>query len=417
MRPGKKESARPARRADRARQIAEFSDLQWYMYRQRNVVFYAAFAGQPINADELATMAVGLMDRAPQLAGNISAGENPAKIDPATLARIVRIKTCAGFDGLPEAALGDGFEVFDDPDLPMFRITCLNREGGPDGKGRAACVLIRVSHALVEGADSARLTHSRTVRQHAAPTGDDTAAPAPWIRRAIGQALAHLAVPLHLLVAVLRPPDSRRFVFETLVLDRKTVGEVARSIGVSQRAVLFALVFAALFDLDGPKGKKRMTSLYSVLDRRPRLTRDSFIRMRMLQTGFGRANGLEALIRSVNATLVDAEKADSGLQQEISAASVALHRRLEKLLPGLYSEKIFSFIPFDMVVGLIPPHRLGGVLTERLLEPVYCGTTTPGLVSCVIVPNRRTFAFGLYIDAGRAGRLAAIASKLAKVAR
>jgi len=201
------------------------------------------------------------------------------------------------------------------------------------------------------------------------------------------------------------------------VLDRKTVGQVARSIGVSQRAVLFALVFAALFDLDGPAGKKRMTSLYSVLDRGHQMTRDSFIRMRMLQTGFGRANGPKALIRSVNAALQKAEKADTGLQQEISAASVALHRRLEKLLPGLYSEKIFSFIPFDMVVGLIPPHRLGGALTERLLEPVYCGTTTPGLVSCVIVPNRRTFTFGLYINAGRSGRLAAVASKLAEVAR
>ncbi|NOZ31867.1 MAG: hypothetical protein GXP01_02065, partial [Alphaproteobacteria bacterium] len=109
-------------------------------------------------------MALGMVDRAPQLAGNFGVGKNAENIDPAALAKIIGIKTCDGFEGLPEGALGDGFEVFDDPDLPMFRITCLNREGGPDGKGRAACVLIRVSHALVEGADSARLTHSRTVR-------------------------------------------------------------------------------------------------------------------------------------------------------------------------------------------------------------------------------------------------------------
>lgn len=55
-------------------------------------------------------------------------------------------------------------------------------------------------------------------------------------------------------------------------------------------------------------------------------------------------------------------------------------------------------MPYDVVIGLIPPHRLGGGLTRGLMEPVYCGATTPGANACVIVPGRDLVSFNFYLQ-------------------
>jgi hypothetical protein len=55
-------------------------------------------------------------------------------------------------------------------------------------------------------------------------------------------------------------------------------------------------------------------------------------------------------------------------------------------------------MPYDLVLGLIPPHRLGGQLTAGLMEPVYAGAALEGANACVIVPNRRLVTFNFYIQ-------------------
>jgi len=55
-------------------------------------------------------------------------------------------------------------------------------------------------------------------------------------------------------------------------------------------------------------------------------------------------------------------------------------------------------MPFDVVLGLIPPHRLTGDLTAGLAEPVFAGAALAGANACVIVPSRRSVTFNFYLQ-------------------
>ena len=57
----------------------------------------------------------------------------------------------------------------------------------------------------------------------------------------------------------------------------------------------------------------------------------------------------------------------------MNAQGIHIHRKLSRLLPFAYTPRLFQFMPYDVIIGLIPPHRLGGPLTRNLLEPVYAG--------------------------------------------
>ena len=47
----------------------------------------------------------------------------------------------------------------------------------------------------------------------------------------------------------------------------------------------------------------------------------------------------------------------------MNAEGIRLHRSLSRVVPFAYTPKLFQFMPYDIVLGLIPPHRLGGGLT------------------------------------------------------
>ena len=96
----------------------------------------------------------------------------------------------------------------------------------------------------------------------------------------------------------------------------------------------------------------------------------------------------------------------------IRRSSRLFHRGLSRLIPFAYRPQLFGFLPYDIVIGLIPPHRLAGTLTEGLMEPVWCGATTPGANACVIVPGRERVTFNFYIEEKLRPNLAALETLL-----
>ena len=105
-----------------------------------------------------------------------------------------------------------------------------------------------------------------------------------------------------------------------------------------------------------------------------------------------------AFVRALDARLTEVEARESGFNAEMNAEGIRLHRRLSRLVPFAYTPRLFQFMPYDMVLGLIPPHRLGGSLTAGLTEPVFAGAALEGANACVIVPNRRLVTFNFYIE-------------------
>ena len=362
---------------------AGFTDMQWYMYRQRNVAFFGAFTTRPFADADLLAAARGLVERAPQLALGF-----PGGIADSILTRTIYKESVPTLDGLPDRWLDDGAAIFADPTLPLFRLRYA--DAASPVEGRAGFLLVQVAHALVEGADSALLSRSQSA---AHPTSRSAHRTPPLVKAAATGLGAGLAA-LHLIAGnliELRPGPYRA---ATRVYPREIFSRLARRHGVRQRALLFALVLATLFD----PGKRRISSTYSSIDDGGGADRDPYMRMRMRFAVFDNDADFPSLVRAVDARLAEAEAKESGFNAELNAGGLRVHRRLSRLLPVAYTPRVFRMMPFDVVLGLIPPHRLTGDLTAGLTEPVYAGAALAGANACVIVPSRRLVTFNFYLQ-------------------
>jgi hypothetical protein len=366
---------------------AGFTDMQWYMYRQRNVAFFAAFTGRAFADADLLGAARGLIELAPQLVSGFGAA-----IPDIILARTIHKESVANLDGFPDCWLDRGEAVFADPALPLFRLRYAEAQQPRDG--RAGFLLVQVSHALVEGADSALLSRSHS----AAHPMSLSPRRSPPLVKAAATGLGAVLASLHLLAGnfvTLRPGPFRA---ATRAYPRALFSALARGYGVRQRALFYALVLATLFDAGSPAGKRRISSTYSSIDDGGGADRDSFMRMRMRFAIFDNAPDFPTFVRALDARLTEAEAKESGFNAEMNAEGIRMHRRLSRLVPFAYTPKLFQFMPYDAVLGLIPPHRLGGRLTAGLREPVFAGAALEGANACVIVPGRQLVTFNFYIE-------------------
>lgn len=386
---------------------AGFTDMQWYMYHQRNVAFFAAFTARAFSDDDLLAAARGLAELAPQLRTGY-AGADGGPIPDHVLRFLIYRESVATLDGFPEHWIDRGDAVLSDPALPLFRIRHAAAETPSDG--RAGFLLVQVSHALVEGADSALLSRSQSA---AHPVASSHKNAAPFVKAA-ATGLGAVLASLHLLAGNLVTVRPGPFRYTSRTYPRLMFSELARNYGVRQRALFFALVMRTLFGAGTANGKRKITSTYSVIDDGGGVGRDSFMRMRMRFAAFENEPDFAGYVREVDRRLTEAEGRESGFNDAMNAEGIRLHRSLSRVVPFAYTPKLFQFMPYDIVIGLIPPHRLGGGLTRDLLEPVYAGAALEGANACVIVPGRRQVSFNFYIQEKLLYRVAELDAVLAE---
>jgi hypothetical protein len=387
-----------------------FSDYQWYFFHQRSIAYFGAFSTAAYDLPALVGIARGLIAAAPHYNdGYRKAGAVPSD---ATLARICSIEAVTGFDGFPDRWLDDGAAALGDPDLPLFRIRVAQRNAGPDAEGRRSFILVQVAHALTEGSDSARLSRSHSAARAGVARPQ---APAPW----------HIALPARLtalVFALLQLSLSRLFTphpgtvrLVSRAVPRQLLQAIARDLGVGQRALFMALVAHTMVNAGRPQGKGKVSCAYTTLAPGGGEHRDRFMRMRMLYTRFRNAADFRGFARGVEETVTADETAGSSFVDERSATALGFHRRLARIAPFLYAPKFFAFWPHDFVFSLLTPHQLAGELSTGLLEPVYCGTTMPGVVGCIVVPGRDWVTFNFFIEEeklAQVGRLDAMIGEL-----
>jgi hypothetical protein len=392
------EPGRPGRGYD---PTAGFTDLQWYMFHQQNVAYFAAFASGDIDeatALERARAIVGLF---PHLS-EAYRGATPGSIPDALLRQLIAIESVPTLEGLPDAWLVRGTEVYADPALPYFRIRIGRLAGGPDERGRRAFILFWASHVFAEGTDSARLSRSQPSAHEAQPPAPATRTPVTFAAKAF----AALAVPLHLIASRIVTPHPGRIMPVTRAYPRRAVADLARQLSVRQRSLLMALVGHVIAGGGLRSGKSRMSTTYSVIDEGGGASRDTFMRMRMMLASLDNRPDFAAFARAVDARLTRAEAKESGFNAEMNAAAIGFHRNLARRVPFIYGPEVFAFMPYDFVFGLIPPHRLAGPLAEGLVEPVYAGATMPGVNGCVVVPGRRLISFNFQMEERLHGNVA-----------
>lgn len=370
---------------------ALFSDFQWFLYEARNTVYFTAFSRERMDAEELSRIIAEMVALAPQLTHGFVGARPGQPLPKSLLDAVTSIEEVDDFEGYPDKWLDAGEEIFARKDLPLFRVKAAVRRDGPDEEGRASMILVRSSHALMEGADSALLTRSQSAGHGIMSSSRNRL---PLKERLLYAVMGGLMSPLYLIMAHLKSPDVEEMGFKSIPVERSRLRAVANRLGIRQRSLMFALVMHAVND--GGKGldMRTIAAAYTILDTDRNNADDDFFRVRALDARFPVKSDLVAFARAIDATLDTVEARDVKKTQAILNAMFGMSRRLARILPFLYTRRFYRFGgPYDVVLTLVPPHRTYGNLTHGLMEPIFCGSYHGGSNLCTFVPGRRFVTF------------------------
>lgn len=370
---------------------ALFTDFQWFLFKARNTVYFTAYVAKSYSREELLTLVGNMVTLAPQLTHGFVGAKPGQPLAKHVLKAVTDIDEVDDFAGYPDKWLEPGLEVFERKDLPLFRVRAIVRRNGPDSDGRAAMIIVRSSHALMEGSDSALL--SRSINSGHGTMSSSTNK-VPFKQRLTYALIAAITAPLHLVTAHLLTPPRQEMGFKSLKFDRAQIRRVANRLKVNQRALMFGLVMHAL-NKDG-KGfsDKQIKSVYTTLDTDRKDADDDFFRVRSINAEFDVKKDLKSFIKHIDERLAEVESKDTTKMQFVLNATFKTHRFLCRFLPFLYGPRFFRFNGnYDVVLTLVPPHRMYGNLTAGMMEPVYCGSYHPGSNLCTFVPGRDYVTF------------------------
>ena len=393
--------------------LSLFTDHQWYYHQARQTVYFAAASPDPIDTDGLVDLAERLIDMVPQI-GAFHVASTGRVLDRRTLEAVVSVESVEDLSAWPDAWEMSGTDLFARTDLPMLRMRAVTRRDGPEADGRRSIIMVLSNHALLEGADSALLTQSQPAGHHALnPCAHHVAR---W-RQIANSLIALLLGPLQLLVAQVIAPRVVDKTCRSLVLRRDRLRRVANRLGLSQRALLFALVCHALNDGGSGYSRRAIRAVFTKIEgRNNSASKSAYFRHWMSEARFRVHRDFASFARTVEAELARVDRRDVHAQQGLFDAIFGFHRVFKRLLPVFYPEHIFRFTGFHhLTLSITPPHRLQGALTESLMEPVHAGSFHPGLDTCVFVPGRRDVTLNFAVSARHLCRISAIETLLASL--
>ncbi len=351
---------------------ALFTNFQWFLYAGKDTIFFTAFSREKFDKQKLKDLASQVVGLAPQLTHGFVGARPGHPFTETQLDAITSVEMVDSFDGYPDKWLSKSSDIFDHPDLPLFRFMAATRKDGPDGEGRYSVIQVRAAHCVLEGSDSALLSRSQTANHGIQSNKSNKVTLGARVKGALQ---AGLGVAIHLFFAhILSPPD-KPWGFKTLALRRSRLRDLANRLGVRQRSLYFALVTHALHsDTDRRFNEEVITAAYTMLDTKRTDADDDFFRVRALQAKFPYKADFIEYARGVDDALSAIENNDITSFQVRVLALFAMHRKLQKWFPFLYGPRFWRFSGrTDTVLTLVPPHRTFGPVTNWMMEPIYCG--------------------------------------------
>lgn len=367
---------------------ALFSDFQWFLFKAKDTVFFTAFADAPYTRERLLEVVAHMVGLAPQLTVGFVGSRPGQPIPQAMINEIVSLTEVDSFEGFPDRWMSNSQDLFERDDLPLFRVMVANRRGGPDADGRAAIVMVRGSHAVLEGSDSALLTRSLSAAHGMlADTNNAITAKA----RILGAITGSFQAALYLIFGYLLAAPEKPYAFKSLAIRRTRLRAAANRLGIGQRSLLFALVMFAV-NGQGPDkriSKKALTTAYTLLTDARTDVEDEFMRLHAKLTKFKVSDDFVTFAKGVHDELMTCDAKDNSKMQAAMRATFAAIRGLNRLIPAIPSKRFWRFNGgVHLGLTLIPPHRTYGELTTNVIEPIYCGAWHPNTNACTYVPAR-----------------------------
>jgi len=377
---------------------ALFTDFQWFLLEGRDTVFFTAFSKQHFDKGSVENLTAHMVALAPQLTHGF-VGARPGHPFPQhILDAITSVEEVDSFEGYPDKWLSASQDVFDHPELPLFRVMVANLKGGPDAEGRASIIQVRSAHCLLEGSDAALLTRSQTANHG---IQSDKGNKLAWIKRMRGALAGYAMAGIYSIIGNLVNAPERPLYYRTMALSRQRIRSLATKLGVRQRSLYFALVTYALHsEKDRRVKEKVITAAYTMLDTKRSASDDDFFRVRALQAAFPFNADFPTYARAVDAEMDAGEKKDLAKFQLTILAMMRALRNLSRYMSWMVNDKVWRFqgTTADLVLTLVPPHRSMGPLTEWMIEPIYCGAFHQSTNICTFCPGREYMTLNFVVE-------------------
>lgn len=376
---------------------ALFTNFQWFLYTGKDTIFFTAFSKEKFDKQKLKELVAQVVALAPQLTHGFVGARPGHPFTESQLDAITSVEMVDSFDGYPDKWLSKSADIFDHPDLPLFRFMAATLKNGPDSEGRISVIQVRAAHCVLEGSDSALLSRSQTANHGIQSNKANKVGIGARIKGALG---AGLGVSLHLFFGhILSPPD-KPFGFKTLALRRDRLRVLANRLGVRQRSLYFAIVTHALHsDTDRRLNQEVIAAAYTMLDTRRTEIDDDFFRVRALQAKFPYKADFVEYVRGVDDVLSQIEDKDLTSFQVQMMALFAMHRKMQSLFPFLYGPRFWRFSGrIDTVLTLVPPHHTFGPVTDWMMEPIYCGAYHPATNIATFCPGREYMTLNFVME-------------------
>lgn len=301
------------------------------------------------------------------------------------------------FPGSFDAMLAPEKGGFSGGDGPCFRAVCHSAKK-PNASGMRSFFSLTSSHALMEGADLVQIMRGKTADHSVEQAGNKQA---QLLQRIGASLMAPISALIHLTWAHLHKSDNQQFCFRSLSLNSADFRRAAKKDGISQRALMFALVLYHFTRPNQPAGKrKRQMMAYSSLrDHGIADERDDYLQLKMHILMLKATDNFVSYAQLVDKMLK--EQADQGnFNQHMYNKTLAVQRFLYPLFPRLYSRRFFEFVPYDIVLSTLPPVRPKGVLKSLRKVPIYGGSATGRGRNCIFVPGKEFLTFNFWAEQG-----------------
>jgi len=393
---------------------ALFTNFQWFLFAGKDTIFFTAFSKAAFDKKKLKELASQVVALAPQLThGFVGARPGHAFTD-AQLEAITSVEMVDEFDGYPDKWLSKSADIFDHPDLPLFRFMAATRKGGADGEGRASIIQVRAAHCVLEGSDSALLSRSQTAGHGIQSNKDNKVS---FGARLKGALRAGLGAAIHLFFAHLLSPKEKHWGFRTLALKRDRMRRLANRLGVRQRSLYFAAVTYALHsEKDRRLNEEVVTAAYTMLDTNRTAADDDFFRVRALMAKLPYKEDFVDYVRGVDRVLSEIENKDITSFQLRVLALFAMHRQIHRFFPFLYGDRFWRFSGrTDSVLTLVPPHHTMGPVTDWMIEPIYCGAYHASSNISTFCPGREYMTLNFSMEQRHLERVDRIEPLIARI--
>lgn len=377
---------------------ALFTDFQWFLLAGRDTVFFTAFSKSRFDEDRLQDTVAKMVSLAPQLTHGFKGAKPGYPFPQRILEEITSVEEVDSFDGYPDKWLSNSQDVFDRPDLPLFRVMAANLKNGPDAEGRMSIIQVRSAHCLMEGSDAALLTRSQTANHGIQSNKDRTES--LW-RRFLGARRGYMMAWIYAIAGNLMNPPERKLHFRTLAIPRQRVRALANKLGVRQRSLYFALVTFALHgEKDRRKKEQFITAAYTMLDTKRTASDDDFFRVRALEAKFPVSIDFPTYAKAVDEEMGASEKKDITKFQLTILAMMGALRKLSRTFPWMVNDKVWRLqgATGDGVLTLVPPHRTMGPLTDWMIEPIYCGAFHQSTNISTFCPGREFMTISFVVE-------------------